>query len=250
MELLDSIIEALRGNTANISALDSFRLNELYRRMAPSFKKSTKESNTAEEYCATTMAAGFGGQEIRSELSADEIQCIKEYIAEIEGALEHGSISDETRKKLREKLDEARKTYDVATRYIDETITGADAVVRDVKTYKYTPDPSDRKSKLKTWMNMGKNDPYYDKLHEIYGEEGLEGYRNERKEAFKNILDDDVKWASKRYKKVYNALSVVKTIAQLGTFAASWVIFPQMAINRNEPSVIRDRRSGHIRNNF
>ena len=81
-------------------------------------------------------------------------------------------------------------------------------------------------------MYYGVEDPFYDKMKEIYGEEGLKGYRKERLEDFKNISDEDVELASKRYKRVNNALTSVKTIAQLGAWIAGMVfIYPNSGGN-------------------
>lgn len=75
------------------------------------------------------------------------------------------------------------------------------------------------------------DDPYYDGLKEIYGDEGLEGYRKERPEAFTWYLGTVViKQASQRYKRVNTPVTIIKSLIGLVIWIASWfVLYPSFA---------------------
>ncbi len=105
-----------------------------------------------------------------------------------------------------------------------------------MKSPKYIADKKKRKSIFKS-SYYRIDDPFYDSFKKIYGDEGLLGYKKERLEAFEdipyrveNIGGDEMPYrdvvilASQRYKKVNNALTGIKTIAQL---AGLIVFFPK-----------------------
>ena len=104
-----------------------------------------------------------------------------------------------------------------------------------MKSPEYIADKKKRKSIFKS-SYYGIDDPFYDGFKELYGDEGLLGYRKERLEAFEDIpylvnmggeevpYRDVVILASQRYKKVDTILTPIKTLASI---AGLIVFFPK-----------------------
>ena len=244
MSFLESLLKGL--NNANITQnLDAFRLKETIRRTIVTsqvvqnadIKKKSENSEKREEFASITGAAGYGALEIREGMSMEEIVATKRCINYSE-MLKNGGLSKEKEEeiqnafiKAKKDLERIREKYNSAGQYFNDTVNKANQIIKSIKTPKYISDEKKRSSKYKS-MYYGVEDPFYDKMKEIYGEEGLKGYRNERLEDFKNISDEDVELASMRYKKVNNALTTVKTIAQLGIWIASMIfVYPKSGQN-------------------
>ena len=96
---------------------------------------------------------------------------------------------------------------------------------KDLKTPFYIPDKKKRR-RLFYDEHYGEADPFYDNLEQIYGEEGLYGYRRERAEAFKSIPDADVEWAAQRFEKIGEKTTRIRTYAALAVFAGLWAFYP------------------------
>jgi len=245
MSNLSDLLKSLSNNMTNSDVMAEHRLGEIIKAIIstqPSvadkniWNKSDKEgkSSPQEEMAAITGVAGYGAIEIRQGASMEEIIATKKCMGYID-LLNSGGLSKEAEKKIRDDLEEAKKhlqevreKYDGATEYLNDTVKKATQVIKNIKSPQYIADEKKRKGLFKS-LHYGIDDPFYDSLKKIYGEEGLEGYRKERKEAFENISNYDVALASKRYKRVNNAFTCVKTLAQLGTWIASWfVLYPHL----------------------
>ena len=163
-----------------------------------------------------------------------------------------GGLSSEEKAGLEEGFEKAiqvllairRERYDSEGKPFSENVIRANKVIKNIKTPTYISDEKKRTSKFKS-MYYGVEDPFYDSFKELYGDEGLLGYKKERLEAFEdipyrveNIGGDEMPYrdvvilASQRYKKVNNALTGIKTIAQLGAWIASMIfIYPKSGGN-------------------
>ena len=250
---LKKIIESLFKNSQSFNSLDSYRMRQTIKRTiettplvqnASILNKKSKDKvdkeSARDEFAAITGAAGLGAMEIREGASQEEVEATKKYWEYIE-ALNKGGLNKDEEEEIKVKLQEAkenlirvRKEYDNAGDYISDTISKANEVIKNLKSPLYIADKKKRKSIFKSSYH-GVDDPFYDRLKEIYGEEGLEGYRKERLEAFKNIPLDDVKLASERYKKVNNLLTHVKTLASIaGIVVCGFTLYPQMVAQRRK----------------
>ena len=239
MGFLDSLLKGLLGNSNNYDSMDAFALRETMKRAinnTPLVENANSKKNSAarEEFAAITGAAGLEALEIRDGMSKEEIEVTKKCI-EYREILKKGGLSKEDEKKILDELKAAkqelikvRKVYDNAGQYVKDTIARANQVLANPKSPKYISEEKKRNGIFKS-LRYGKDDPFFDTLKEIYGDEGLEGYRRERIGLFKNISDDDVKLASERYKREKSPLTYVKTLAQLAISAAAFVYtYPAM----------------------
>lgn len=258
MGFLESIIESLKLNSTAQNSIDQFRLKEVFRILFTSQtispKKETRDS-VKDEFAAITTVSEYGGLEISSDMSKEEIELTQRCIA-IRNELNGKGLSEEKKnEKLKElratykALRDVRKIYDRSGRYLTETAKRATEIVKNVKTYGYIEDEKKNKSLFKK-KYYGMDDPFYEGLKEIYGEDGLNGYRKERIEAFKNISETDMKWASKRYKRINTALTTIKSIMQIGVFLGTWKAVPFLAAERISSDNICSYHSDSSRHDF
>ena len=121
-----------------------------------------------------------------------------------------------------------RNKYDKSQKHVSNKLKHADRIVRNTKTDEYIKDRKKRNSILKFYY-YGKDDPFYDGLKSIYGEDGLYGYRKQRIDDFENIAEKDVETAAQRYKSVYSSISGIKNIFQIALFIGLWKFYPDLA---------------------
>ena len=236
MNFIESILDAIKNNSKNMTSMDMFRFRQLIQTTINSFIISSKKSKEArEEFSAITTVSVHSGLEITENMNRRELMLTEKCI-ELRDALNDNNLDESERKRITEelnetygKLNEYRKKHDNSKQFVGKTLKDANKVVKNIKTDQYIKDKRKRKSILKPFY-YGKDDPFYDGLKAIYGEEGLYGYRKERMEDFKNIAEKDVDIASHRYKAIASALTGVKTILQVGVFIASWKFFPSLAL--------------------
>ena len=227
--------------------LDDFRLRETIKRTINSsplvqnadiLEKKESAPNGGEESASVTTVDSIGDLGMHEGMSREEIAATQNCI-QYEVMLRKGGLSREEKAGLEEGFEKAkqvllairRERYDSEGKPFSENVIRANKVIKNIKTPTYISDEKKRTSKFKS-MYYGVEDPFYDSFKELYGDEGLLGYKKERLEDFKNITDEDVELASQRYKKVNNALTCVKTIAQLGAWIASMIfIFPKSGGN-------------------
>ncbi|MEE3394256.1 MAG: hypothetical protein VZR23_11495, partial [Lachnospiraceae bacterium] len=185
-----------------------------------------------------TTVDGIGDLGMHEGMSREEIAATQNCI-QYAVMMRKGGLSREEKAGLEEGFEKAkqvllairRERYDSEGKPFSEKVIRANKVIKNIKTPTYISDEQKRISKFKS-MYYGVEDPFYDSFKELYGDEGLLGYKKERLEDFKNITDEDVELASQRYKKVNNALTGVKTIAQLGAWIASMIfIYPKSGGN-------------------
>lgn len=229
------------------SNLDDIRLRETIKRTINSsslvqnaniLKKKESASNGDEESAPVTTVDGIGDLGMHEGMSREEIVATQNCI-QYAVMMRKGGLSREEKAGLEEGFEKAkqvllairRERYDSEGKPFSENVIRANKVIKNIKTPTYISDEQKRISKFKS-MYYGVEDPFYDSFKELYGDEGLLGYKKERLEDFKNITDEDVELASQRYKKVNNALTGIKTIAQLGAWIASMIfIYPKSGGN-------------------
>ena len=202
-------------------------------------KKKESASNGDEESAPVTTVDGIGDLGMHEGMSREEIAATQNCI-QYEVMLRKGGLSREEKADLEEGFEKAKKVlleirqerYDSEGKPFSETVVRANKVIKNnMKSPRYIADKKKRKSIFRS-SYYGIDDPFYDGFKELYGDEGLLGYKKERLEDFKNITDEDVELASQRYKKVNNALTGIKTIAQLGAWIASMIfIYPKSGGN-------------------
>lgn len=172
-----------------MSSLDNFRFRELIQTTINSFIISSKERKNG--VSAKTTESFHPGSEISSDLKK-------------------------------------RNKYDKSQKHVSNKLKHADRIVRNIKTDEYIKDRKKRNSILKFYY-YGKDDPFYDGLKSIYGEDGLYGYRKQRIDDFENIAEKDVETAAQRYKSVYSSISGIKNIFQIALFIGLWKFYPYLA---------------------
>ena len=190
--------------------------------------------NARKEYDNAGKIEASGAIEIRERASQEEIEATKNYIQCIIKLQEKGRYSEGEQqwliakvKKYRKAIIKARKEYDNAGKYISDTVAKANEVFENLKSPKYIADKKKRKSIFKS-SYYGIDDPFYDSFRELYGDEGLLGYKKERLEVFEDIpyhlviicgdempYHEVLKLASQRYKKVDTILTPIKTLASI-----------------------------------
>ena len=173
----------------NMSSMDNFRVRELIKTTINSFIISSKEGKNG--VSAKTTESFHPGSEISSDLKK-------------------------------------RNKYDKSQKHVSNKLKHADRIVRNTKTDEYIKDRKKRNSILKFYY-YGKDDPFYDGLKSIYGEDGLYGYRKQRIDDFENIAEKDVETAAQRYKSVYSSISGIKNIFQIALFIGLWKFYPALA---------------------
>ena len=173
----------------NMSSMDNFRVRELIKTTINSFIISSKEGKNG--VSAKTTESFHPGSEISSDLKK-------------------------------------RNKYDKSQKHVSNKLKHADRIVRNIKTDEYIKDRKKRNSILKFYY-YGKDDPFYDGLKSIYGEDGLYGYRKQRIDDFENIAEKDVETAAQRYKSVYSSISGIKNIFQIALFIGLWKFYPYLA---------------------
>lgn len=172
-----------------MSSMDNFRFRELIQTTINSFIISSKERKNG--VSAKTTESFHPGSEISSDLKK-------------------------------------RNKYDKSQKHVSNKLKHADRIVRNIKTDEYIKDRKKRNSILKFYY-YGKDDPFYDGLKSIYGEDGLYGYRKQRIDDFENIAEKDVETAAQRYKSVYSSISGIKNIFQIALFIGLWKFYPYLA---------------------
>lgn len=172
-----------------MSSMDNFRVRELIQTTINSFIISSKEGKNG--VSAKTTESFHPGSEISSDLKK-------------------------------------RNKYDKSQKHVSNKLKHADRIVRNIKTDEYIKDRKKRNSILKFYY-YGKDDPFYDGLKSIYGEDGLYGYRKQRIDDFENIAEKDVETAAQRYKSVYSSISGIKNIFQIALFIGLWKFYPYLA---------------------
>lgn len=172
-----------------MSSMDNFRFRELIKTTINSFIISSKEGKNG--VSAKTTESFHPGSEISSDLKK-------------------------------------RNKYDKSQKHVSNKLKHADRIVRNIKTDEYIKDRKKRNSILKFYY-YGKDDPFYDGLKSIYGEDGLYGYRKQRIDDFENIAEKDVETAAQRYKSVYSSISGIKNIFQIALFIGLWKFYPYLA---------------------
>ena len=242
------------------SNLDDIRIRETIKRTINSsslvqnaniLKKKESASNGDEESAPVTTVDGIGDLGMHEGMSREEIAATQNCI-QYAVMMRKGGLSREEKAGLEEGFEKAkqvllairRERYDSEGKPFSENVIRANKVIKNIKTPTYISDEQKRISKFKS-MYYGVEDPFYDSFKELYGDEGLLGYKKERLEAFEdipyrvvNIGGDEMPYrdvvilASQRYKKVNNALTGIKTIAQLGAWIASMIfIYPKSGGN-------------------
>ena len=191
-------------------------------------KESAPNGDEASAPASVVSVEDLGMHEGMSqeEIAATQ-ECIKYAVM-----LRKGGLSREEKADLEEGFEKAKKVlleirqerYDSEGKPFSETVVRANKIIKNMKSPEYIADKKKRKSIFKS-SYYGMDDPFYDGFKELYGDEGLLGYRKERLEAFEGITHhDDVKLASQRYKKVDTILTPFKTLAII---AGLIVYFPK-----------------------
>ena len=193
-------------------------------------KKSVPNSDEASAPASVVSVEDLGMHEGMSqeEIAATQ-ECIKYAVM-----LRKGGLSREEKADLEEGFEKAKKVlleirqerYDSEGKPFSETVVRANKVIKNnMRSPRYIADKKKRNSIFKS-SYYGIDDPFYDGFKELYGDEGLLGYRKERLEAFEGITHhDDVKLASQRYKKVDTILTPFKTLAIIAGLIVYFLTF-------------------------
>ena len=203
-------------------------------------KESAPNGDEASAPASVVSVEDLGMHEGMSqeEIAATQ-ECIKYAVM-----LRKGGLSREEKADLEEGFEKAKKVlleirqerYDSEGKPFSETVVRANKIIKNMKSPEYIADKKKRKSIFKSSYH-GIDDPFYDGFKELYGDEGLLGYKKERLEAFEDIpyhlvniggeempYRDAVILASQRYKKVHTILTPIKTLASI---AGLIVFFPK-----------------------
>ena len=156
-------------------------------------KKSAPNGDEASAPASVVSVEELGMHE---GMSQEEIAATQNCI-QYEVRLRKGGLSREEKAGLEEGFEKAkqvllairRERYDSEGKPFSENVIRANKVIKNIKTPTYISDEQKRISKFKS-MYYGVEDPFYDSFKELYGDEGLLGYKKkERLEAFKDITD-------------------------------------------------------------
>ena len=175
----------------------------------------------------------------QEEIAATQ-ECIKYAVM-----LRKDGLAEEEKAGLEEGFEKAKKVlleirkerYDSEGKPFSETVVRANKIIKNMKSPEYIADKKKRKSIFKS-SYYGIDDPFYDGFKELYGDEGLLGYKKERLEAFEDIpyhlvnIGGDimpyhavVKLASQRYKKVDTIFTPIKTLASIAVLIVHFLKF-------------------------
>ena len=186
------------------SNLDDFRLRETIKRTINSsplvqnaniLEKKESAPNGGEESASVTTVDSIGDLGMHEGMSREEIAATQNCI-QYEVMLRKGGLSREEKADLEEGFEKAKQVllairqerYNSEGKPFSENVIRANKVIKNIKTPTYISDEKKRTSKFKS-MYYGVEDPFYDSFKELYGDEGLLGYKKERLEDFKNITD-------------------------------------------------------------
>mgnify|MGYP006908813619 CR=1 FL=1 len=198
-------------------------------------KESVPNSVEASAPASVVSVEDLGMHEGMSqeEIAATQ-ECIKYAVM-----LRKGGLSREEKADLEEGFEKAKKVlleirqerYDSEGKPFSETVVRANKIIKNnMKSPRYIADKKKRKSIFRS-SYYGIDDPFYDGFKELYGDEGLLGYRKERLEAFEGIAyHDDVKLASQRYKKVDTILTPFKTLAIIAGLIVHFLKFQDVMV--------------------
>ena len=193
-------------------------------------KESAPNGDEASAPASVVSVEDLGMHEGMSqeEIAATQ-ECIKYAVM-----LRKDGLAEEEKAGLEEGFEKAKKVlleirqerYDSEGKPFSETVVRANKVIKNnMKSPRYIADKKKRKSIFRS-SYYGIDDPFYDGFKELYGDEGLLGYRKERLEAFEGIVyHDDVKLASQRYKKVDTILTPFKTLAIIAGLIVYFLTF-------------------------
>ena len=189
MSFIDDIIKAFSKNQENMSKVQGTRFIGLMNQftgpiMADRMKKGKRPMSQAEEeFWATTLSYEVAGLTIQDDMDAEEKaltqQCIGLYDIMGDTSIPSGERHNAAiqLRKVYPKLGEIRKRHDKAIRYNGTTTEKAELIMRNCKTQYFSSGPSKRTPNKYDRGVAGIDDPFYDTMKELYGEEGLLGYR-------------------------------------------------------------------------
>lgn len=229
------------------SNLDNFELRQTILRTINSspviqnanvFDKTDETAKTYEEIVAETGDDSIVDSDILESMRQEEITAAQKCM-DYTVMLREGGLTEEEEYRTKEELKKARQELlTIRQKYNStDTIIKANRIIKNIKSPRYIADEKKRKGIFK-FLYYGIDDPFYDGFEDLYGEEGLEGYRREHLESFKDISNDDVEMASRRYKRVYTVFTCIKTLVQIALWIASWyVLYPSSAAAGCNPLV-------------
>ncbi len=150
MNIIESIIEALKHNSSNLSDMQQFRMTEVLKTIfvsRPSRKDNTNThqegSSTREEFTASTVSAQIAGLCIQSDMSKEEISLTEKCSKLVDKLLdpdvtpeEKNGINNELKNKYRILCD-IRKKYDKTVEFNNSLTDRANKIIEKCKSPYY-----------------------------------------------------------------------------------------------------------------
>ena len=239
MGILSDLISALSGNSQTITSVQQYRLSEtmrtqLWGQMQESKDNDNKKTigdkadgkvNKGRNDDIETLNYVVVAQEIDSimkqkGISETEKKQLEDCLRCIE-LLKKKSLSPEKKAALEKSLQKRLKDFSITFNIHDKAIQDvrethhnaseiARLILKDFKSPYYSATGLlPNKSRDYYLGNSGSEDPIYDKFNELYGKKGILGFIDENPEASRNLSQEEVKLAAKRYRKpalLFNAL--------------------------------------------
>ena len=239
MGILSDLISALSGNSQKITSVQQYRLSETMRTQLcgqmqgskdTENKKTTgdkaeKKVNKGRNDDIETLNYAVVAREIdgiikQKGMDETEKELLENCLRDIE-LLKKGNLSPVKKSALKKSLQSRLKefsitfdSHDKAIQDVSETHHNASEIARmilnDFKSPYYCSTGLEPNKSEDYYMGRsGAEDPIYDKFNELYGKKGILGFVDENPEASRNLSQEELKLAAKRYSKpvhLFNAL--------------------------------------------
>jgi hypothetical protein len=240
MNIIETLLESLSRNHSQMSGVQKSRFLEMFKVNSGGIltsrnKNKEKLAKDIELFEAVTLSSEMAGLVIQEDKHYDEIELTRKCI-ELRNMLENGKLDGTEKNDALNKLKETytqllnvRDKYDEAVEHSGSVNEKARMILKRIKTPFYSQSTSKRDFNHIDESVEGVEDSFYDAFRELYGEKGLEGYREENLEMFKKISEDDVKLASKHYMKVETPLFKHRNLFAIPMTIASFILYPQTA---------------------
>lgn len=228
MGVLSDLISALSGNSQKITSVQQYRLSEAARTQLWGQMQASKDNDNKKTIGDKADGKVIKGrnddietlnyivvaQEIDSimkqkGLAEAEKELLENCLREIE-LLKKRNLSPVKKAEIKKSLQNRLKDYSITFDSHDNASEIARLILKDFKSPYYSATGLlPNKSRDYYFGNSGSEDPIYDKFNELYGKKGILGFVDENPEASRNLSQEEVKLAAKRYRKpalLFNAL--------------------------------------------
>lgn len=249
MSFWESLLKAFTDNSRNTNSIEQNRMFNIMKQIlfASDITSKKKEKNNNpnqdidkkneyDEFGAIATTSQIAGLMLTDDLNDEEKRLTEECIS-IRDRIENSELSPEDKNKLLEELRskykqlcECREQYDEAIEFTSDVTDKTSSIFSRFKSPYFTKSKKERDEEDDfNWEIEGNEDPFYDYLNELYPGKGLQGFREENIDKFKDISKRTVSLASQRYQKVAKILRKTKRIAAIPLALASYAFYPYLA---------------------